>query len=64
MDLFGNEPKPEEEKKKEGPYKKLIISFANFQDYKEFAELIGQPLYRGTSEIEHPYKLKKDGFIS
>lgn len=50
---------PEFEQEDNAPYKKLIVSFRNEEDYKEFAEMIGQKLTEKTKSIWHP-KLDRD----
>ena len=45
---------PEFEQENNPPYKKLIVSFRNKEDYEEFANLIGQNLTEKTKSIWHP----------
>lgn len=47
------------EQEKNAPYKKLIISFRNKEDYEDFAKLIDQNLTEKTKSIWHP-KLDRD----
>lgn len=50
---------PEFEQKNNPPYKKLIISFRNEEDYREFAKLISQPLTSKTKSTWYP-RLDRD----
>lgn len=50
---------PEYEQENNPPYKKLIVSFRNKEDYDEFATLINQNLTDKTKSIWHP-KLDRD----
>lgn len=50
---------PEFEQEDNAPYKKLIVSFRNKEDYDEFATMIGQKLTEKTKSIWHP-KLDRD----
>ena len=45
---------PEFEQENNPPYKKIIVSFRNKEDYEEFANLIGQNLTNKTKSIWHP----------
>ena len=36
------------------PIKQLIVSFNNYDDYKEFAKLINQPLTPKTQSVSYP----------
>ncbi len=45
---------PEFEQEDNPPYKKLIISFRNETDYREFAKLIDQKLTEKTKSIWYP----------
>jgi hypothetical protein len=50
---------PEFEQKNNPPYKQLIISFRNAEDYEEFAKLIQQPLTTKTKSTWYP-RLDRD----
>jgi len=45
---------PEFDQHDNPPYKKLIISFRNKEDYEEFAKIIDQNLTEKTKSIWHP----------
>lgn len=45
---------PEFIQEDKGPVKQLIISFKNFDDYKEFSKLINQSLTKKTQSIWFP----------
>ncbi len=45
---------PEFSHENKEPVKQLIVSFKNFDDYKEFGKLVNQPLTRNTQSIWFP----------
>jgi len=59
-DLFDQYPEwvgmPEFVQEKKEPFKELIVRFETEDDYKEFQQLIGQPLTAKTKSIWHPFK--------
>ena len=45
---------PEFVQENKEPIKQLIISFRNYDDYKEFSKLINQPLTKKTQSVWFP----------
>ena len=45
---------PEFVQEDKSPAKQLIVSFKNFEDYKEFSKLINQPLTKQTQSVWFP----------
>jgi hypothetical protein len=50
---------PSFEQDKNEPYKKILLSFRNKEDYEEFAKLVDQNLSEKTKSIWYP-KLNRD----
>jgi len=45
---------PEFNQENLAPIKQLIVSFKSYEDYKEFAEIIDQPLTTKTKSVWYP----------